>query len=89
MLEFLLKIFQRTSMVKAENSHTAINIVKFFRHIVILILKYLISDSQNYDIYALLTSFPLSQEGFGRYQRNEQKQNQKYSSPHLVDVYTT
>ena len=76
-------------MVRTENSHTAINIVKFVLHVVILILKYLISDSQNYDIHALLTGFPLSQEGFGRYQRNEQKQSKKYSSPHFVDVYTT
>ena len=89
MLENFQKIFQRTSMVKTEKSHTAINKVKFVCYVVSLILKYLISDSQNYDIYALLTGFPISEEGFGRYKRNEQKQSKKYNSPHLLDMYTT
>ena len=61
----------------------------FVCHVAVLILKYSMCDSQIYDkCYALLTGVPLPDEGFGRCQRNEQKQSQKYSSPHLVDAHT-
>ena len=68
---------------KIGNCHAATNMTELVRDTVILILKHLIADSQIY--ITLLTGFPLP-ERFGRYQRNEQKQNQRYNCPHFVDV---